>query len=202
MKPKDVHPKLPTDTGDSKTLPQGDTEYVEGHIKILLLGTSDSGKTTLGRQIRILHGEPFNEREVLQFKHLIRESCLEDLSNTFVEYMVLQNPTSSWTKDCTLFLKKMRNRVVDRDLMNLSVSLWKNIGLQRYLASMNLPMKCPIEERLDVFKDQSKNSYQSDDPAYHLLPNFDKIMSHGYEPTLKHILSLRITTTGDIFITL
>ena len=177
----------------------------EDNIRILLLGTSDSGKTTLGRQIRTLYGTPFSDKEILQFKHLIRESCLEDLSNTFVEYMALYNPSSTWTRDCVLFLKKMRNRIVDRSLMNLSVRLWKDLDFQYFLCSLNLTMKLKVKETMEVasiddaHKEGKINPYQPDAPAYHLLPKLEEIMAHGYEPTHEDILSLRITTTGNYF---
>ena len=184
---------------------ENNTHPTEDNIRILLLGTSDSGKTTLGRQIRTLYGSPFSDKEMLHFKHLIRESCLEDLSNTFVEYMALYNPTQSWTRDCVLFLKKMRNRLVDRSLMNLSVRLWKNLDFQHYLSTLNLIMKYKVKETTEVAsidepsREGKLHSYQSDAPAYHLLPKLEEIMSHGYEPSNEDILSLRITTTGMIF---
>lgn len=173
----------------------------EDNIRILLLGTSDSGKTTLGRQIRTLYGSKFSDKEILQFKHLIRETCFEDLSNTFVEYMALYNPTPSWTRECVLFLKMMRNRTADRNLMDLSVHLWKDLNFQHYLCSLNLNMKFKMKEPMEMnhIDEEKLHPYQSDAPAYHLLPKLEEIMSHGYEPTNDDILSLRITTTGIFY---
>ena len=173
-------------------------------IKILLLGTSGSGKTTLGRQIRMLYGDPFGQQEMLHFKHMIRATCLEDFSNILVEYMALRTPTSEWTRDCVFFLKKMRTRLVDRCLMDLSMSLWKDIGVQKYLSELNLKMKLTSnkENTTSVHwtdsPEEKTTRYQSDDPGYHFLPRLDKIMSHGYQPTLTEILSIRMTTTGKL----
>ena len=177
----------------------------QDHIRVLLLGTSDSGKTTLGRQIRTLYGKPFTDKEMQQFKDLIRQSCLEDLSNTCVEYMSLQHPTYSWTKECVIFLKQMRNRVVDPNLMERAVFLWKHTDFKRYLSSLNLPIlldeseTTPHSDQLNRNAEGSLATYQQDDPAYHLLPQLDVIMAHGYKPTMDDILSLRITTTGKYY---
>ena len=171
----------------------------ETHIRILLLGTSDSGKTTLGRQIRMLYGEPFAAREMLHFKQLIRESCLKDLSNAAIQYMSLLSSESSWQKECDDFLLKLQNKEDAENLMDKSISIWGNNEFQKYLLSLNLPMKnltTSDDRDFGYSIDTALSSYQSDDPAYHLIPKLDVIMSAGYEPSLDDILSLRITTTG------
>lgn len=166
------------------------------------MGTSDSGKTTLGRQIRMLHGDPFGKNEMLHFKHLVRASCLEDFATILVEYIALQIATSNWTEECELFISKMRHggTVVDRYLMDLSLSLWKDVGMQKHLSELNLQMNLMSNEEAALSEQCTREGkttgYQSDDPGYHFLPHLDKIMAHGYEPTLSDILSMRITTTG------
>jgi len=118
--------------------------------------------------------------------------------------MSKQNPTYPWTKECVLFLEQMRNRVVDHNLMERAVCLWKDANFKMYLSSLNLPVLLDEPETTSN-SDQLKHnaggrlgSYQSDDPAYHLLPQLDVIMAEGYTPTMDDILSLRITTTGKI----
>jgi hypothetical protein len=186
------------------SLKTGRPHRSQDHIRVLFLGTSDSGKTTLGRQIRMLYGKPFTDKEIQHLKDLVRQSCLEDISNTFVEYMSLQNPTYSWTKECVVFLKQIRNRIVDRDLMDRALFLWKDPHYKRYLSLLNVPVLLDEPEAtsysdpLKHNKEERLASYQSDDPAYHLLPQLDVIMAHGYTPTMDDILSLRITTTGKI----
>ena len=172
----------------------------EKHIRILLLGTSDSGKTTLGRQIRMLYGEPFGAREMLHFKQLIRESCLKDLSDCAIQYMSFLTSESSWQRECNDFLLKLQNKEDVGNLMDISVSIWGNTEFQKYLLSLNLPMnnQTTDDDRFFGYSfDAALSSYQSDDPAYHLISKLDVIMSAGYEPSLDDILSLRITTTGN-----
>ena len=43
-------------------------------------------------------------------------------------------------------------------------------------------------------------SFCPDDPAFHFLPQMDRIMSTGYSPNNADILSIRIATTGIILI--
>ena len=97
------------------------------------------------------------------------------------------------------FLLKLQNKEDVGNLMDISVSIWGNTEFQKYLLSLNLPMnnQTTDDDRFFGYSfDAALSSYQSDDPAYHLIPKLDVIMSAGYEPSLDDILSLRITTTG------
>ena len=55
--------------------------------KVLFLGAAESGKSTLCRQIRILHGYKFSDEEIRHFKHYIRFSCLEHLITIIEDYL-------------------------------------------------------------------------------------------------------------------
>lgn len=51
-------------------------------IRLLLLGTADSGKTTLNKQMKILHSNGFTQSERLSFKAIIQSNmifCMKDL---------------------------------------------------------------------------------------------------------------------------
>jgi hypothetical protein len=175
-------------------------------IKILLLGSSDSGKTTLGRQIRVLHGTSFSGNEILQFKKLIRSLCLEDLENIVVEYIATQHMSTEIAEMSMEYLNRIRRGMVDRQLIDLAISLWHDLGVNLFISQsqMNIhfaPRHIMADESLDVTscrKDElnSEIHYQSDDPGYHFLPNFNKIMASGYDPSLSDILSIRVHTTG------
>jgi GTPase SAR1 family protein len=45
-------------------------------IKILLLGTGDSGKTTFTKQMKILHKEGFTQSELEKYSEILRDNCL------------------------------------------------------------------------------------------------------------------------------
>ena len=65
-------------------------------VKVLLLGAAESGKSTLVRQIRLIHGQSFNHEEILRYKHNIRSSCLEFFALLVSEYLPIQQTTSEW----------------------------------------------------------------------------------------------------------
>jgi len=176
-------------------------------VKILLLGSSDSGKTTLGRQIRVLHGTPFSGNELLQFKKIIRSLCLEDLANILVEFIATHHLSTEIAEMSTDYLNRIRNGVVDRKFINLATSLWHDMCVNFFISQshMNIhfaPAHMMADESLEVTSRRNDelniyNHYQSDDPGYHFLPNFNKIMTSGYDPSLSDILSIRVQTTGQ-----
>jgi hypothetical protein len=58
-------------------------EEYQSEPKLLILGSSDSGKSTLLKQLKILHGGGFNEKELASAKKNIRSSILLAIRNIF-----------------------------------------------------------------------------------------------------------------------
>ena len=176
------------------------------------MGTSDSGKTTFSRQVRVLHGQPFSETEMKNFKKIVRALCLEELSNILVHYIATQNVTPDMAAKSIDFINKIRRSLVDRALIDCAIAIWKDmrINFDYFHSLMNLKFVQDIicdnkiivesnngtENRHVSSNSSSHLLYQSDDPGYYLLPKFVEIMSPGYEPTLIDILSIRVRTTG------
>ena len=50
------------------------------HCKMLVLGSADTGKSTLVRNIRMIHNVDFTEEEIARFKNRIRTDCLTALA--------------------------------------------------------------------------------------------------------------------------
>ena len=182
--------------------------YHKKEIKILLLGTSDSGKTTFSRQVRVLHGQPFSETEMKNFKKIVRSLCLEELSNILVEYIATQKVTTELAEKSIDFINRIRRGLVARNTMDSAISIWKDmeIDFEKFESLMQIKfIRTRIEDHPclensihSVARETVSSNllYQSDDPGYHLLPKFDEIMSPGYEPTLDDLLSIRIRTSG------
>jgi len=49
------------------------TEY---KVKLLLLGTGDSGKSTFVKQMKVIHKDGFSNAEVMKFAKVLQENCL------------------------------------------------------------------------------------------------------------------------------
>lgn len=53
-----------------------DQREEDGKVKLLLLGTAESGKSTVLKQMRILYGEPFDETERMLFASAVRSNII------------------------------------------------------------------------------------------------------------------------------
>ena len=73
---------------------KNDWEKQMDEIKILLLGAGESGKSTIFKQMKILHLNGFDQEEKLKYKSLVHGNTIESL-NVILEAMnSLQIPLS------------------------------------------------------------------------------------------------------------
>ena len=173
-------------------------------VKVLLLGAAESGKSTIVRQIRIIHEQNFNNEETLRYKHNIRSSCLEFFALLVSEYLPIQSATSEWKTLCNKFLERLtENKILDRELFDTAITLWQDSIVQEYLIDLDSenkvrsPRKNTPSPTIGETEEKHLRFYL-DDPEYHFLPSLERIMSSGYCPTSSDILSLRSPTTGKI----
>ncbi|KAJ7511653.1 guanine nucleotide binding protein, alpha subunit [Mycena galericulata] len=54
-----------------------DSKRYKGECKILLLGSGESGKSTIVRQMKIIHQEGFSGAELMAFQPVIRENAVD-----------------------------------------------------------------------------------------------------------------------------
>ena len=159
---------------------------------MLFLGAAESGKSTICKHIRRIHGDKFSEEEILRFKHHIRITCLESFINMMVEFLKYA-PQASYTQQCIEFLEEYKmESEYNRAFLNKAMPLWRILGLQKHMLAAISPMGIPSVT--------TTKRLHSDNPANHFLPSFSRIMAKGYNPTLEDILSVRIATTGILII--
>ena len=157
---------------------------------MLFLGASESGKSTLCRQIRILHGCKFSDAEILLFKHYIRVSCLEHLIAIIKDYLEDTEYQGTYGyEDIKEFLEQYNDRKdFERSYLNKAVEIWRISSLQKFMLASVRPMGIPSvvpPKRL-----------HADNPASHFLPSVSRILSRRYSPTMEDILCVRIPTSG------
>ncbi|XP_075147628.1 guanine nucleotide-binding protein subunit alpha-14-like [Haematobia irritans] len=149
-------------------------------IKLLLLGTGESGKSTFIRQMRIIYGEGFTDDEKRNYMKLIMQNILTALQ-TMVEamsYFNIDYELQSNRRNATLI------RTADFDtfyrLIDMYVKaieeLWRDTGIQ----------ECYMR----------RSEYQLVDSIKYYLENIDRISSPSYIPTEDDILHVRAATTG------
>ena len=152
--------------------------------KILILGTSNSGKSTLFRQMQILNTAGFSEAERKSYKKIITDNvadcisllvnnvnstqtmCGSDITDTIAEFQHL-NFGNRWELSCSEEAK----------LLGLSQELWAADIMKSTFEGCRHEMECP-------------------ESVAFLLDNINDIVKEDSLPTNQHILHSRLKTTG------
>ncbi|XP_055382520.1 guanine nucleotide-binding protein G(f) subunit alpha isoform X2 [Condylostylus longicornis] len=152
-------------------------------IKILLLGTAESGKTTIIKQMKILHINGFSDEERREKISEIRWNIFEAIY-VLVQQMNLLNLDFE-SNSC----KKSANYIIalgdkpdievfsNAEYKDHIINLWNNQNVRNF------------------FKYRSNELHLSDSAKY-FFDNFERISSQSYTPSTDDILHSRKVTTG------
>lgn len=151
-------------------------------LKLLLLGTGESGKSTFIKQMRIIHGAGYSDEDKRSFTKLVYQNIFMAMQSMIRAMDLLkiqfENPDN--------IDKGERIRLVDHETVATFVEpdvsyikdLWADTGIQRCY--------------------DRRNEYQLTDSAKYYLSDIDRIANLEYLPTQQDILRVRVPTTGII----
>jgi guanine nucleotide-binding protein G(i) subunit alpha len=158
-----------------------DREKAKKEVKILLLGAGESGKSTIVKQMRIIHGNGYSPEECIQYRHVVYSNTLESLVAILnaMKTIGLEFARNSRLEDVELFFETVRDstrREITCELGERMDRLWKDEGLQG----------CYSRSR----------EYQLNDSAAYYLNSLGRISSPNYIPTEMDVLKTRVRTVG------
>uniref|UniRef100_A0A8B9FPF5 G protein subunit alpha o1 n=1 Tax=Amazona collaria TaxID=241587 RepID=A0A8B9FPF5_9PSIT len=145
-------------------------------VKLLLLGAGESGKSTIVKQMKIIHEDGFSGEDVKQYKPVVYSNTIQSLAAIVramdtlgIEYgdkeqTQLLVMSGCWEEPISLLATMMR--------------LWADSGIQ----------ECFNRSR----------EYQLNDSAQYYLDSLDRIGAADYQPTEQDILRTRVKTTGIV----
>lgn len=165
-----------------------DNERASREIKLLLLGAGESGKSTIVKQMKIMHESSFTDEERLEYVPVVHNNTIQSLI-AIIKGMnklniSLDDPSKmddvQYFVEAVIQAEKSENRMpfLNRDLARAMISLWADKGVQ----------KCY----------QRSNEYQLNDSAGYFLNSLPRISARDYVPTLQDVLRTRVKTTGII----
>ncbi|ESN98766.1 hypothetical protein HELRODRAFT_162221 [Helobdella robusta] len=151
-------------------------------LKLLLLGTGESGKSTFIKQMKIIHGSGYSDEEKRSFTKLVYQNIFMAVSSMVRAMETLRIPYKNHeNEENSKLLKQIDYEKVttfEKPYVDAVKSLWNDSGIQ----------ECYDRRR----------EYQLTDSAKYYLDNLDTIASPNYLPTLQDILRVRVPTTGII----
>ncbi|CAG7724458.1 unnamed protein product [Allacma fusca] len=151
-------------------------------LKLLLLGTGESGKSTFIKQMRIIHGSGYSDEDKRGFIKLVYQNIFMAMQAMIraMDLLKIQYADSANNE------KADQVRAVDYETVTTFESpyveaikaLWGDAGI----------LECYDRRR----------EYQLTDSAKYYLSEIDRIATPDYLPTEQDILRVRVPTTGII----
>lgn len=158
-------------------------------IKLLFLGAGESGKSTLLKQMNIIHGPGFNREDRIQFIALIHSNVLSTMKQLCMRSRELraEHPECEICDEKSLKAAELLSNApaildsrMPSDVAEAVKILWSDPGIQRTYAL------------------RSKFQLQLNDTASYFFNNMNKISHPDYMPDDSDILRSRIRTTGIV----
>ena len=156
-----------------------DKHRSKNELKLLLLGTGESGKSTFVKQMRIIHGTGFSNEDRYSFKNLIYQntfmavqSMIEAMDALYITYHNSKN-----IENAELVRSTDYQTITTLDPYVEAIGdLWADPGIRQ----------CYSQRR----------EYQLLDSSKYFLESLHRISAADYLPTLQDILRVRVPTSG------
>ena len=154
-------------------------------IKLLLLGAGESGKSTIVKQMRIIHGKGYTSEECVHYKPVVYSNTIESMIAILnaMKNLGIEFSSTARIRDVELLFQLTFNttmREINYRLGEVMERLWKDEDLQR----------CFSRSR----------EYQLNDSAEYYLNSLERISSPNYIPTELDVLKTRVRTIGVMHI--
>lgn len=152
-------------------------------VKILLLGSGESGKSTIVKQMKLIHRGPYTLEERLSFVEVIYSNTVQSMK-VLVEAMdVLGIPCQTpQAQDAARLIEEVPSQVETSQLpvewAHALATLWHDAGVQRAFAR--------------------SREFQLNDSAPYYFDSIDRLGAPNYVPTDQDVLRTRVKTTGII----
>eukprot|EP00039_Didymoeca_costata_P018604 m.334168 g.334168 ORF g.334168 m.334168 type:complete len:354 (-) comp17303_c0_seq1:75-1136(-) len=161
---------------------EAERKLKENTVKLLLLGAGESGKSTLVKQMKIIHGDGYTTEELKSYKPTICDNLVCSM------YAVLQamgrlrinlgDQTNRVHVKAILSATQEMKQELPKSLADSVKSLWTDAGVQEAFSR--------------------SNEYQLNDSASYYFGAIDRISTPGYVPSEQDVLRARVKTTGVI----
>ncbi|CAF4299711.1 unnamed protein product [Rotaria socialis] len=161
-----------------------DAERAAKDVKLLLLGAGESGKSTILKQMKIIHMDGYSTEDFEQYREVVYSNTIQSLATIIraMETLTVQFGSTDRERDAAMVLDKI-SRMADTEpfeseLLDAMKKLWNDNGVQQCF--------------------NRSNEYQLNDSAKYFLDKLDEIGSRQYLPSTQDILRTRVKTTGIV----
>jgi len=161
-----------------------DAERAAKDVKLLLLGAGESGKSTIVKQMRIIHQHGYTKEEFEQYRPVVYSNTIQSLGAIIRAMNMLNIQFASAEREADAqrvieVIQRMKDTEPFNSELLLSMErLWADAGVQQ----------CFLRS----------NEYQLNDSAQYFLDQLYRIGSSDFLPNEQDILRTRVKTTGIV----
>jgi len=150
-------------------------------IKLLLLGTGSSGKSTIFKQMQIIYQEGFSDFEKSTFRHVVRRNiveCLQALIDGAQRFRYSLQAASRTAAQRVMDLDPLSANFWTEDIVTDGAILWKDPAIQATYE---------YRSRLQLL-----------DSCDYLMRHLQRIGAADFTPNAEDILRARLRTSGIV----
>lgn len=148
-------------------------------LKLLLLGTGESGKSTVIKQMRIIYGTGFSENDLAEFTPLVYRNILRSTKTMLDASDLLQIPLAD---------QQLQNQAYQ--LLDISEDSYQQIA-----PHVQIYKKIWADAGIREIYNR-RNEFQLSDSTSYFFENIDRIAQPAYCPNAQDVLRAREPTTG------
>ncbi|XP_049417269.1 guanine nucleotide-binding protein G(o) subunit alpha-like [Epinephelus fuscoguttatus] len=153
-------------------------------VKILMLGSAESGKSTLIKQIKIIHSHGFSKQELSSFKPAVLDNLLTSMKFVLRGMGMLR-----------INLANKKNKTHARSILSCNQCLGDDQELLPFVAHAVCALWADQGVRAAAARGYE---FELNDSALYFFENMSRIIAPKYVPTETDVLRVRVRTCGII----
>uniref|UniRef100_A0AAY5KYL1 Adenylate cyclase-inhibiting G alpha protein n=1 Tax=Esox lucius TaxID=8010 RepID=A0AAY5KYL1_ESOLU len=158
-------------------------EKASSEVKLLLLGAGESGKSTIVKQMKIIHEDGYTQEECSQYRVVVYSNTIQSIIAIIRAMGRLgidfgETARSDDARQLFALASSAEEGVMTPELAGVIKRLWQDAGVQICFGR--------------------SREYQLNDSASYYLNDLDRISQQNYVPTQQDVLRTRVKTTGIV----